>query len=123
MAIQFFYHDNIQKEISKLERKIIAIRQGFSIFERLCETQFHPTAPQQVITPAKLHRLAQNSIWSLWKTELVVPKSGLRPNQWPRLWFAVKGSDIVFLCIASHIDSYDDEEINNIALSRASDFF
>jgi len=123
MAIQFLYHDNIQKEIFKLERKFPAVRQGFSAFERLCEIQFHPTAPRQIITPAKLHRLAQNSIWSLWKAELVIPKSGLRPNQWPRLWFAVKGSIIVFLCIASHTDNYDDEEIKNTALSRTSDFF
>ena len=59
----------------------------------------------------------------MWKIELVIPKSGLRPNQYPRMWFAVKGFNIVFLCIATHIDNYNDKEMNKIALSRVTDIF
>lgn len=121
--IQFLYHDGIQKEIVALERRFRTIRDGLSIFERLCEVQFNPTNPRQVIAPAKLHRVTQNDIWTLWKIELVIPNSGLRPNQWPRMWFAVKGAIIVFLCISSHIDNYNDEDMNRLALSRVSDFF
>ncbi|KKT39732.1 hypothetical protein A2W54_02235 [Candidatus Giovannonibacteria bacterium RIFCSPHIGHO2_02_43_13] len=121
--IQFLYHDGVQKEITALERRFRTIRDGLSIFERLCEKQFHPINPQQVIAPAKLHRITQNDIWALWKVELVMPNSGLRPNQFPRMWFAVKGTIIVFLCISSHVDNYNDEEMNHLALSRAADFF
>ena len=121
--IQFLYHDGIQKEIAALERRFSAISDGLSAFERLCDVQFNPTSPRQVIAPAKLHRILQNDIWTLWKIELVVPNSGLRPNQYPRMWFVVKGSIIAFLCISSHIDNYNDEEMNRLALSRVSDFF
>lgn len=121
--IEFLYHDGIQKEIAALERRFHTIRNGLSAFERLCEVQFNPTSPRQVIAPAKIHRITQNDIWTLWKTELVVPNSGLRPNQWPRMWFVVKGAIIAFLCISSHTDNYDDEDMNRLALSRVSDFF
>jgi hypothetical protein len=121
--IQFLYHDGIQKEIAALERRFRTIRDGFSVFERLCEVQFNPTNPQQVIAPAKIHRITQNDLWTMWKVELVVPNSGLRPNQWPRMWFVTKGEIIVFLCIASHIDNYNDSDINKLALSRVLDFF
>jgi len=121
--IEFLYHDGIQKEIAAIERRFRTIRDGFSAFERLCEVQFNPTNPRQVIAPAKLHRITQNDIWTLWKTELVVPNSGLRPNQWPRMWFVVKGAIIAFLCISSHVDNYNDEEMNRLVLSRVSDIF
>jgi len=66
--IQFLYHDGIQKEIAALERRFRTIRGGLSVFERLCEVQFNPTSPRQVIAPAKIHRITQNDIWTLWKT-------------------------------------------------------
>jgi hypothetical protein len=121
--IEFFYHNDIQKEIATLGRRFRTIRDGLASFERLCEVQFNPTKPKQVIAPAKLHRVIQNDIWTLWKTELVIPNSGLRPNQYPRVWFVVKGAMISFLCISSHVDNYNDEGMNKIAISRVSDFF
>ncbi|MBI3305004.1 hypothetical protein HYZ80_01610 [Candidatus Parcubacteria bacterium] len=121
--IQFLYHDSFQKEIAALERRFHTIRDGLSAFEKLCEVQFNPASPRQVIAPAKLHRVTQNDIWTLWKVELVVPNSGLRPNQWPRMWFVVRGAIIAFLCVSSHIGNYNDESMNRLALSRASDFF
>ncbi len=120
--IEFLYHDGIQKEITALERRFRAIRKAFSSFERLCEVQFHTTNPKQVISPAKIHRINQNDIWTLWKVELVVPDSGLRPNQYPRMYFVVKGSVVIFLCISTHIDNFKDKEMTNLALSRATDF-
>lgn len=121
--IQFFYHDSMQKEISVLEKRFKTLRSGLSAFERLCEIQFNPINPQQIIAPAKLHRISQNEIWVLWKAELVIPNSGLRPNQWPRMWFVVKGASIIFLCISSHIDNYNDNDMNRLAATRLSDFF
>ncbi|MFH1201064.1 MAG: hypothetical protein V1484_01905 [bacterium] len=121
--IEFLYHDGIKKEIAALERRFRNIQESFSIFERLCESQFNPVSPQQVIAPAKLHRITQNDIWTIWKTELVIPKSNLRPSQYPRMWFAVKGAIIAFLCISSHIDNYKDVEVDTIAVSRVTDLF
>ena len=123
MKHQFLYHDGVEKEIAALEGRFSTIRAGLEAFERLCEVQFHPINPKTVIAPAKLHRVKQNEIWSLWKIELAIPGSGLRPNQWPRMWFAVKGNVIVFLCIATHVDNYDDEAMNRRALDRVTDFF
>ncbi len=121
--IEFLYHDSIKEEIADIERKFRTINEGLSALERLCEVQFNPIHPQQVIAPAKLHRITQNDIWTLWKVELVIPNSGLRPNQLPRLWFVAKGTIIIFLCISSHIDNYNDEKMNSLALARVTDFF
>ncbi|MEK7208439.1 MAG: hypothetical protein AAB699_02730 [Patescibacteria group bacterium] len=121
--IEFLYHDGIRHEIAALKRRFRTLGQGLSAFERLCSVQFNPTDPKQVIAPAKLHRVKQNDVWTLWKVELVIPNSGLRPNQWPRMWFVVKGNKIAFLCIASHVDNYNDEKLNQLALSRLGDFF
>jgi len=121
--IRFLYHDGIQKEIAVLERRFRTVRDGLVVFERLCEKQFNPIDPQQVIAPAKLHRVLQTEVLVLWKIELVLPNSGLRPNQWPRLWFGIRGDVIVFLCLSSHVDNYDEEKMNRLAQSRISDLF
>jgi len=122
--ITFLYHDAIERQIAALERRFSEIRsEGFKRFELLCQKQFHPIRPQAVIGPGKIHRITQNDIWTLWKVEMVVPGAGLRPNQYPRVWFGVKGSTIAFLCIATHIDNYNDEEMNHLALERISDVF
>jgi hypothetical protein len=76
-----------------------------------------------VIAPAKLHRISQNAVWTIWKVELVIPKSNLRPNQFPRMWFAVKGAEIALLAIATHIDNYYDKDTDDLALSRINDIF
>ncbi len=121
--IQFAYHDDFQTEIVALKRRFRTIDDGLKSFERICQVHFHPTKPRQVLPPGKLHRISQNEVWTLWKIELVVPNSGLRPNQWPRVWFAVKGEIIVFLCIGTHIDNYNDKEMDYLALSRVGTFF
>ncbi len=121
--IEFLYHANIQGEIDDIEKRFRTIRNGFAAFERLCQVQFDPLEPRRVIAPAKLHRITQNDIWTLWKVELVLPNSGLRPNQWPRIWFAVKGHIVAFLCISSHVDNYKDKKLEEVALSRLADIF
>ena len=121
--IEILYHGGIDKEIVAFERRFRTIRSGLAAFERLCKAQFDPISPRQVIAPAKLHRVLENGVWTLWKIELIVPNSGLRPNQWPRMWFAVRGSMIAFLCLVSHMDNYDNETLNRVARSRVDDVF
>ena len=122
--ITFSRHDGFEREIAALEkRRLRYVRKSLEGFQKLCEFHFHPTSPQPRIAPGKLHRVSQNDIWTMWKTELSVIKSNMRPNQYPRIWFAQSGDRIVFLCISSHIDNYRDKEMSTLAMSRVSDFF
>ncbi|MFH1973864.1 MAG: hypothetical protein ABIK13_04665 [Patescibacteria group bacterium] len=121
--IRFLYHPGLEKEIRKMSKKERNLEASFRAFEKLCERQFDPEDPQQCIAPAKLHRVTQNPTWTMWKTELVLVRSGLRPNQFPRLWFAVQGASIAFLCMNSHVDNYDDGEMDDVALNRVTEMF
>ena len=119
--IEFIDHPSFTKETAKLTRRFSFLNKALESFKMLCEFQFHPLNPQQRIAPAKLHRVTQNDLWSIWKIELAVP--GLRSSQSPRVWFAVKGSTISFLCIASHVDNYNDNKMNQVAVERVTDIF
>lgn len=122
--IEFRYHPAFEKEIAALKkRRLRYIKESLYGFQKLCEFHFHPTNPEVRIDPGKLHRVTQNDIWTMWKIELVVIKSGLRPNQFPRIWFVVSGATIAFLCIADHVKNYKDSEMDRLALSRATDLF
>jgi hypothetical protein len=121
--IQFLFHPNLDKEMEKMMRKMSKLKESFHAFEKLCDRQFDPNNPQQCIAPAKLHRVTQNATWVMWKTELVLVKSGLRPSQFPRLWFAVQGSKIAFLCLNSHIANYHDRDMDRLALERVTEIF
>lgn len=104
-----------------MAKKIRMIDKSFDAFKKLCDRQFHPENPQQCIAPAKLHRVTQNALWTIWKTEIVLVKSGLRPNQFPRLWFAVQGAKIVFLCVNTHTENYDDGAMDGLAVERVTE--
>jgi hypothetical protein len=119
--IEFIYHPSFEKETAKLKRRFSFLDKALESFKMLCEFQFHPLNPQQRIAPAKLHRVTQNDLWSIWKIELAVPN--LRPNQFPRVWFAVKGSSIAFLCIVTHVDNYNDNQTNGEAIERVTSIF
>jgi hypothetical protein len=121
--IRFLYHPSLEREIEKMAKKVRTLGDSFTAFEKLCERQFNTEQPQQCIAPAKLHRVTQNATWTMWKTELVLVKSGLRPNQFPRLWFAVQGSNIVFLCLGTHVDNYHDGDMDRLALNRVTEMF
>lgn len=106
-----------------MAKKLRNLDQSFKAFEKLCEWQFNSESPRQCIAPAKLHRVTQNALWTLWKTELVIVKSGLRPNQFPRLWFAVEGAKIAFVCIGTHMENYDNNEMDRLAMERITEMF
>ena len=122
-VIDFIHHPKFEKEIVALERRFKHTKEGLESFERLCEVQFHPTNPRRIIAPAKLHRISQNDIWSLWKIEVAIPKSNLRPNQFPRMWFGVQGAKIGFLCISTHMDNYNNKKMERLAMDRLTDIF
>ena len=60
--IEFISHSKFEKEIAKLKKRFIFIERGLQSFKKLCEVQFHPTNPSQVIAPGKLHRVTQNDL-------------------------------------------------------------
>jgi hypothetical protein len=119
--LNFVYHPTYLKHIAALERRFPQVKQGVEAFKRLCDFQFDPVQPRQVIAPAKLHRRKQLEACGIWKIELAV--AGVRSNQSPRIWFAVQGATIVFLCAASHIDNYDDNKMEALAESLVTDIF
>jgi len=121
--LQFYSHPNFEKEAARLKGRFNHLDEAVEDFKRLSNFQFDPIAPKQVIAPGKLHRVTQNDLWTVWKVELVIPKSGLRPNQFPRLWFAIKGANLAFLSIKSHVDNYQEDEINKLIAERVQDIF
>lgn len=119
--IEFYTHPTFDREVTKLQKRFSHLEKGLQAFQRLCEKQFHPIDPHPVIAPGKIHRVTANEIWTIWKVELVV--KNLKPNQFPRVWFAVEGSKIAFLCIGTHIDNYDNNTLDRTATARVTDIF
>lgn len=106
--LDFVYHPHFEREAANLKRRFHCFEDGVESFKRICEIHFHPISPKQVIAPAKLHRVKCFENFVIWKIELAV--KNLRPNQFPRIWFAIHGATLVFLCTATHIDNYNDKE-------------
>lgn len=118
--LNFLSHPSFDKEAAKINGRF-PFFDGFHSFKKICEVHFDPINPKQIIAPGKLHRIKCCDNYNMWKVEMAV--KGLKSNQFPRVWFAVRGSVVVFLCLATHIDNYDDNEMNRIADSLVSQFF
>jgi hypothetical protein len=114
-------HNSFAKELKKICGKYPQAQDGVARIKKLLAAQFDPLQPQDVIAPGKIHRVRGDATWELWKVEVLLPKSGLRPNQWPRMWFVVSGESITLLAIVTHMDNYDNNEIDRLALGRLSD--
>lgn len=119
--LNFLQHPRFEKSAANLQRRFPFFEAGLESFKRICEVQFDPINPKQVITPAKLHRVRNFDTYTIWKIELAV--KNLRSNQFPRAWFAVRGATIVFLCVASHVDNYDDATMSREAEGLVRTFF
>ncbi len=119
--LNFVFHSHFKEEAASLKRRFPFFDAGLESFKRICEVHFDPINPKQVIAPAKLHRIKCFENFTIWKIELAV--KNLRPNQFPRLWFAVHGATIAFLCVKTHIDNYDDNTTNKEVETLVSSFF
>ena len=119
--LEFFEHEKFNKQAADFKRRFAGFEAGFHATKNIFEVHFHPTSPVQKIAPGKLHCLLKNPNYTLWKIEMAV--AGLKSKQWPRVWFAVSGSKIAFLCMGTHIDNYDDGQQTRLAENLASDFF
>ena len=121
MALNYYTHESFDNSIAALERRFHNVDAGLQSLKLICDVQFDPILPKIVIPPGKIHRVTQNQIWTLWKVEMAV--KGLRPNQFPRVWFAVKGGSLAFVCACVHMDNYDNNEMDRIAAARVSEIF
>ncbi len=119
--LNFIFHPHFEKEAASLKRRFHFFDSGIESFKRICEVHFDPVNPKQVVAPAKLHRIKCFESFTIWKIELAV--KNLRPNQFPRVWFAVRGATIAFLCVATHIDNHDDNTMNREAETLVGSFF
>jgi hypothetical protein len=119
--LNFVFHPHFEKEAASLKRRFSHFDAGLESFKLICERHFNPISPQQVIAPAKLHRVRCFENCTIWKIELAV--KDLRSNQFPRVWFAVQGATIAFLCVASHIDNHDDNAMNREAEKLVGSIF
>lgn len=112
-------HDAFSREFKKFSKKFSGAQKGQDALKKLLAIQFDPANPKEIIPPGKIHRVHQNAIWELWKVEAIV--AGLRPNQWPRIWLVVSGESVTFLVIGTHVDNYDNNEMDQLALKRISE--
>lgn len=119
--LNFVFHSHFEKEAASFKRRFHFFEAGVESFKRICEVHFDPINPKQVIAPAKLQRVRCFGNLTIWKIELVV--KNLRPNQFPRVWFAVRGATVVFLCVATHIDNHDDNMMNKQAEALVGSIF
>lgn len=119
--LSFTRHPKFEKDAERLAGRSSDFESALKNFEKLCQVQFRSQRPQQVISPGKLHRLFDGGVYSIWKIELAV--RNLRSNQSPRIWFALRGEDVVYLCGAGHSDNYDDETVTNRAKEYVQEYF
>jgi len=119
--LNFVFHPHFEKEAASLKRRFPFFDSGIESFKRICEVHFDPVNPKQVLAPGKLHRIKCFESFTIWKIELAV--KNLRSNQFPRVWFAVRGATVAFLCVATHIDNHDDNAMDREAESLVGWFF
>jgi hypothetical protein len=115
----FSEHPAFTREMKSLQKRL-DVDTGMARVKKLLAVHFDPENPKPVIDHGKLHRLKATDIWSLWKVEVMVV--GLRPSQWPRVWFLLRGATITFLVGASHAQNYSDNEMERLALDRLLDY-
>lgn len=119
--LSFSQHPKFLKDVERLAGRSGDFSYALRSFEKLCQIQFHALRPQQVVSPGKLHRLFDGGIYSIWKVELAV--KNVRSNHSPRVWFAIRGEEMVYLCGAGHTDNYDDNAVTQAAKERVQDYF
>ena len=119
--LEYLEHPKFSKQAADFKRRFSGFDAGFEATKNIFEVHFHPTNPMQRIAPGKLHCILKNANYTMWKLEMAV--AGLKSKQWPRVWFGVSGSKVVFCCMGTHIDNYDDGELTRDALSLVTDYF
>jgi hypothetical protein len=119
-SIAFGRHGGFEKEAKKFASKHPGFDSAMGQLERLLAQQFHPTAPRTLITPKNLHCIRKEAECELWKMSCVATP-GLRRAQMPRIYFYVRLKEIWFLCLGTHIENYDDDQLQRTAFTRMAE--
>ncbi len=119
--LNFLLHSHFEKETAAMKRRFPAFDEALESFKMLANVQFATENPRQVIAPGKIHRVCVIGICTLWKVELAI--KGVKSNQSPRIWFAIQGASLAFLCAKSHIDNYDNNSVDRLAQNLVTDIF
>lgn len=118
--LKFIEHTVFQKEYLNFSNKYYS-NSDLQHLKNVLNFQFNPINPKLIIGPGKIHRVKVCENCEIWKVEMSV--KGLRKNQSPRIWLAVAGDTLAFLTIKTHIDNYDDNEVNRFAENLSTDIF
>jgi alkanesulfonate monooxygenase SsuD/methylene tetrahydromethanopterin reductase-like flavin-dependent oxidoreductase (luciferase family) len=121
--MEFYEHPSFVKELKPIQKKHRGTFEGVESLKRLLTQQFDSATNIEVIGPGKINRLCETPVWDLWKVEVSIPRSGLKPSQWPRVWFVVSGNTITLLAAAMHGDNYSDNQVTALAKNRASEIY
>jgi hypothetical protein len=113
--MQFLVHDSFINELKRIAKKHPDIAELKAVKRLLCA--YFENGNTDAIAPGKIHKVTVADSFVIWKIEVHV--TGIRPNLWPRLWFAVKDNIIAFLAIATHADNYSNNDLDAIATERA----
>ena len=111
-------HRSFEKELKAISKKYHQASKAVDDAMRMISEHFNPENSIPIIDPGKLHHIADIRNSSVWKLELAIPNSGLRPSQWPRIWFAIESDTCAFLLLAVHTDNYDNNVKDREAISR-----
>lgn len=114
-------------------KAVKAIKKDYRGFDKDMETAFNllsdlfcPDTQEEPVKPGRfLHRITGNDAYEVWKFNVAVQGSRLKPGQWPRLWFGVmlQAKLIVPLVMARHKDyGSGDAEQENEALALMADY-
>jgi hypothetical protein len=120
-SLEFITHPKFDQETADICGKFPGFAFGLEAAKKIMMKHFHPVSPQTVIAPGKIHRVKDCDDFVLWKLEVAVP--GLKSNQSPRTWFAVRGGLLAFVVVHSHVENYDNNEMDRLAEVRAHDLF
>ena len=121
LRVNFYSHPNFDREAKDFTGKHRTFPEALKSLRSILGKQFDPVEPILCITPNHLHNITSLAEYALWKVTCVVPDSGLRRSQMPRVYFALRASSIYFLHMCTHVENYDDAEAVRVAKDRATD--
>lgn len=107
--MEFTSTPEFDKLLKKYAKKHKSFIDDFSKTQKLLLMRFDGEM-ENIISADKLHRIKASNDYNLelWKIEAM--QRGLRPSQWPRVWFGIGNGKLIFLPIHSHTENYNDNK-------------
>lgn len=113
---------NFDRQYKRYLKKHKTFSNDLNKTERLLEKRFFQGV-NGLISPDKLHRIRLSSEYgvSMWKIEAM--QVGLPSKKWPRIWFGVLQDKLILLSLCSHVDNYDNNEIDRTSWTLLEEYF